>query len=117
MPQPDSTRHRPHLGNPAAPWPVDPASPQRGSRAGARPGSRPKEAPKQDTRTPDDRDGNEELEREKGGGGDTQARAREGHERDFAEDEDTEQWVASERFTVEDELDDTLPNVPRYQEH
>ena len=112
MPQPDSSRHRTRW-NEAAPWPVDPEAP-RSSRS-IRLASPPKEEPEKDGRTPDDRDGNQELEREqreqppRRRDREAQARALED-----LENEDTGQWVATERFTLDAELDDTLPNVPRY---
>jgi hypothetical protein len=66
MPQPDSTRNRSRAwSRPEGAWPVDPAAPERrGPRlAGLNPPPRPK-SPEKDGRTPDDKDGNEELERE-----------------------------------------------------
>lgn len=128
MPQPDSSRDRSldrRWNETDAAWPVDPAAPRRfaahlGGRAGQRPPEvRPKEKPEQDGRTPYDPDGNEELEREekekpashraapseRGAAADVRAR------RDL-ESEDTGEWVATQRFTLEDELEDTWPNVP-----
>jgi hypothetical protein len=94
------------------------------TRAAARTPTKPiKEDPQKDGRTPDDRDGNEELERE------TQedppsrrsatGRAALGARRpQDPETEDTAEWVATQPFTLEDELDDTWPNVPsRYLGH
>ena len=134
MPQPDSSRQQtprrhwpegPWHGSPGqggqwrepAPWPVDPEAPRAASRPLARPTPQPsKEEPGTDARTPDDRDGNEELARERGerparkrGERDAQARSLED-----VENEDTGRWVATERFTFDHELDDTLPQVPRY---
>jgi hypothetical protein len=109
MPQPDSSRHHSHWNN-AAPWPLDPAAPGRGSPPGVRQAPRPKPDAEQDGRTPDDRDGNEELAREQQSPSSRHARARSRGE----VDEDTGRWVATERFAADAELDDTLPNVPRY---
>jgi hypothetical protein len=128
MPQPDSSRHRPierGWNETDAPWPVDSAAPRpfaahlrpRSAHSKEKPPA--KEKPEQDGRTPDDRDGNEELERQEEekpasrrasterGEAPASARAR----WDF-ETEDTGEWVATERFTLDDELDDTWPNVP-----
>jgi hypothetical protein len=111
-----------------SPWPVDAAAPRpfaahRRARSGhdSRERPAPKEKPEQDGRTPDDRDGNEELERQEGeekpasrrtstDRGEAPASARTRWD-DF-ETEDTSEWVATERFTLEDELEDTWPNVP-----
>jgi hypothetical protein len=126
MPQPESSRNRPLDGRwneTEAPWPVDPAAPHRfGGRLGGHSGPRPKEKPEQDGRTPQDPDGNEELEREEED--ETPESHRSSTERDEAaasawvrhdfETEDTGEWVATERFTLEDELEDTLPNVPTH---
>lgn len=80
---------------------------------------RPKEKPEQDGRTPYDPDGNEEHEREQreekpashraatDGGEQSWRRTR----RDV-ETDDTGEWVATQPFTLEDELEDTWPNVP-----
>lgn len=108
---PDSSRN---LGqkaqwNESGPWPVDPAAP-RPSRVVARPEPRPRQDPEKDGRTPDDRDGNEELERQiqeqPPQRGEGKAEASSG-----AAPEDG-RWVASRRFTRDDELDDTWPNFP-----
>ena len=118
MPQPDSSRQRVQQRhwNDSATWPIDPASPRHASRLAGRSTPRSKEEPEKDARTPDDRDGNEELEREQREGEPPKRdRERETHQAraEDLESEDTGQWVATERFTL-DELDDTLPNVPRY---
>ena len=113
MPQPDSSRHRTHW-NGAAPWPVDPEAP-RPPRPPMRVATRPKEEPEKDGRTPDDRDGNEELAREQREQPPRRNRdAQQARPLEDLENEDTGQWVATERFTFDAELDDTLPNVPRY---
>ena len=109
MPQPDSTRQpssQRHWREPK-PWPMDPAAPRPGSRSLARPTPEPKkDGAGTDGRTPADPDGNAEQARERG-----KARARSPED---LENEDTGQWVATERFSIEHELDDTLPQVPRY---
>ena len=67
MPQPDSSRDQaPHgrWNEPSRPWPVDPAAPRRFGTRRDPAGERPKQEPEKDGRTPDDKDGNEELERE-----------------------------------------------------
>jgi hypothetical protein len=121
MPQPDSSRNRAHdvrWNEPSRSWPVDPAAPRRfASRLGVA-GERPKQEPEKDGRTPDDKDGNEELEREvkekppaRHSAPEREALASGRAWRDF-ETEDTGEWVATERFTLDDELDDTWPNVP-----
>jgi hypothetical protein len=117
MPQPDSSRYQAKRHDTdAAAWPVDPAAPRYGARLGSRRAQRPKEEPEKDGRTPDDRDGNEELEREQREHPPARNREREAqaHPHVELESEDTGQWVATERFTLDAELDDTLPNVPRY---
>lgn len=108
MPQPESSRQPPsqRQRREATPWPVDPAAPRPGSRSLARPTPEPKkDGAGTDGRTPTDPDGNAEQARERGK---AQARAEDG------DSEDTGQWVATERFSIEHELDDTLPQVPRY---
>jgi hypothetical protein len=128
MPHPDSSRGRAFervWNETDAPWPVDTAAPRpfaahlRGRSGPAQEKPAPKEKPEQDGRTPDDRDGNEELERQdeekpasrrtstERGEAPASAQAR----WDF-ESEDTGEWVATERFTLDDELEDTWPNVP-----
>ena len=81
---------------------------------------RSKQEPEKDARTPDDRDGNEELERERREGQhqrppapdrDAQARARAFEGWEDEDEEDTVRSVASECLTREDELDDTWPNL------
>lgn len=129
MPQPDSSRNRAQdiRWNGVArnegdhPWPVDPAAPARRASARRNPPSRRTPDPLKDGRTPDDKDGNEELEREQDKPSsqrptsDRQAGMQRTHS-DF-ETEETGEWVATERFTLEDELEDTWPNVPaRYLE-
>jgi hypothetical protein len=126
MPQPDSSRHPAPQArwNPAeGRWPVDPELPRRREARGSeRTPSPPKEDPQKDGRTPDDRDGNEELEREVK---EEPPRRRSASGRDVLgarqsrdpETEDTAEWVATQPFTLEDELDDTWPNLPaRYFE-
>jgi hypothetical protein len=126
MPQPDSSRNplRQARWNPAeGHWPVDPEAPRhREARGAVRTPPRPKEDPQKDGRTPDDRDGNEELEREvkedpsrrRSPSGRVALGARQTRD---PETEDTAEWVATQPFTIEDELDDTWPNVPaRYFE-
>jgi hypothetical protein len=122
MPQPESSRDWGRVPNETdAPWPADPAPPRWfAARMGIRPGQPPKEKPEQDGRTPRDPDGNEELEREEED--EAPASHRSSTERGEAaasarvrcdfETEDTSEWVATERFTLEDELEDTWPNVP-----
>ena len=108
MPQPDSSRRRDHPfpAREAAPWPIDPAAPQE---------------PEKDARTPDDRDGNEELEREQKERPRPPARRRDRNAQaparavgswESEDEEDTVRVVASEGLTPEDELDDTWPNLP-----
>jgi hypothetical protein len=126
MPQPDSSRERAadsRWTNPDVSWPVDPAAQRRfGGRLGGHPGQRSREKPEQDGRTPHDPDGNEELKREleekppSPPSSERPSRHREASTasnawRDF-ETEDTSEWVATERFTLDDELEDTWPNVP-----
>jgi hypothetical protein len=136
MPQPDSSRDFSldrRWNETDAAWPVDPAAPRFGARRGGVAGpksqdvrtqevrpqkGRPKETPDQDGRTPYDPDGNEELEREQeekpasrrtsSDGGDPASLSA----RHDIETEDTGEWVATQRFTLEDELEDTWPNVP-----
>lgn len=136
MPQPDSPQDLSldrRWNESDAAWPVEPATPRFGARLGGVTGprfqegqseevrpqkGRPKETPDQDGRTPYDPDGNEELEREQeekpashrtfsDRGGLASLRAR--HD---VESEDTGEWVATQRFTLDDELEDTWPNVP-----
>ena len=135
MPQPDSSRNwapdvrysEVRYNDAERPWPVDPAAPPRfGSRRAGQPVPQPKD-PQKDGRTPDDKDGNEELEREieedppsHRTSGDRSSIDRQSAlnaaRREF-EHEDTGEWVATERFTLEDELEDTWPTVPaRYLE-
>lgn len=119
MPQPDSSRDRAQdlRWNESERWPVAPATPHRfGARRGP-PVQPPKQQPEKDGRTPDDKDGNEELEREleeqpssRRARSDRQASLNTAR-REF-EYEDTGEWAATERFTLEDELEDTWPNVP-----
>ena len=130
MPQPDSSRDFSldrRWSETDAAWPVDPAAPRFGARRfggavrtqeGRPQKGRPKEKPEQDGRMPYDPDGNEEFERQQDekpashrtssdGGDPASVRAR--HD---VEAEDTGEWVATQRFTLEDELEDTWPNVP-----
>ncbi len=120
MPQPESSRDRARDGrwNEPSPWPVDPAGPRRfGARFGHT-AERPKQDPEKDGRTPNDKDGNEELERELKENPPKRQSAPErealasGRAWRELENEDTGEWVATERFTLDDELDDTWPNVP-----
>jgi hypothetical protein len=129
MPQPDSSRDFSldrRWSEADAAWPVDPAAPRYGARLGGARAQevrsekgRPKEKPDQDGRTPYDPDGNEEFEREKDDkpashristDRGTPALVRARHD---IETEDTGEWVATQPFTLEDELEDTWPNVPR----
>jgi hypothetical protein len=122
MPQPESSRNRALEGawyEPSRPWPVDPAAPRRfGARLGHTAAERPKPEPEKDGRTPDDKDGNEELEREVKEKPPTRQTSSAGEALPAArawrdmETEDSGEWVATERFTLEDELEDTWPNVP-----
>jgi hypothetical protein len=119
MPQPDSSRNwaqDTRYNDSERTWPVDPAAPRRFGVRRSAPAPRPKE-PEKDGRTPDDKDGNEELEREieekpssRRSATDRQSGLNVAR-REF-EHEDTGEWVATERFTLEDELEDTWPNVP-----
>jgi hypothetical protein len=76
----------------------------------------PKE-PLQDGRSADDKDANEQLEREQAAPSsqrtlnDRQQPPMNRARREL-ENEDTGEWVATERFTLDDELEDTWPNVP-----
>lgn len=126
MPQPDSSRNRAQdvRWNESEPaWPVDPAAPHRAGPRRIPSAMRPKD-PQKDGRTPDDKDGNEELERqvEEGPPPSSRRKATEhqsamNRARRELESEDTGEWVATERFTLDDELEDTWPNVPtRYLE-
>jgi hypothetical protein len=105
---------------------VDPAAPDWvPARSGGHPVRRrqeQREKPEQDGRVPHDPDGNEELEREVEDEEEPASR-RTPTERSDAyganrpsrwefENEDTGEWVATERFTLDDEIDDTWPNVP-----
>ena len=125
MPQPDSSRNPTPQArwNPAeGRWPIDPELPRRGETRGAartppKPQGKPQGDPEKDGRSPDDRDGNEELEREvkeepqrrRTSPAQGKLEARRTH---HADTEDTSEWVATQPFTLEDELDDTWPNVP-----
>lgn len=119
MPQPDSSRDPSSQArwNPAdGRWPVDPELPRRrDARGAARPPQKPVPDPGKDGRTPDDRDGNEELEREVKEEPPSR-RSASGHAmlgaRRSRDAEDTSEWVATQRFTMDDELEDTWPNVP-----
>jgi hypothetical protein len=118
MPQPDSSRTTDDIRwNENGAWPTDPAAPRRfGARMAARPG-RSKDDPEKDGRTPQDPDGNEELEREQqeqppsrrtSTERDARASARSHYD---TENADTGKWIA-QPFTLDDELDDTWPTVP-----
>jgi hypothetical protein len=120
MPQPDSSRNRPSQVRwkpQDGTWPIDPELPRQRETRGAARKPQPKEEPSKDGRTPDDRDGNEELEREvaeepssrRAPGSKAMTGARRGGD---AEAEEHSEWVATQPFTQEDELDDTWPNVP-----
>ena len=121
MPQPDSSRNRAQdvrYNDSERPWPVDPAAPRRAGPRRVPAATRPKD-PQKDGRTPDDKDGNEELEREVEEGPapssrqtTTDPRSAMSKARRELESEETGEWVATERFTLEDELEDTWPNVP-----
>jgi hypothetical protein len=119
MPQPDSSRStNDYRWNDAkGAWPIDPAAPQRfGARMAGRP-ERSKEDPEKDARTPQDPDGNEELERTQKEAPPSRRTATErdaqgtSHSRAELEGADTGRWVA-QPFTLDDELDDTWPTVP-----
>jgi hypothetical protein len=115
MPQPDSSRNRP--------WPVDPAAPPPRPPARRAPASGRSPEPLKDGRTPDDKDGNEELERKQDAPPSsrramTDRQAAANRARGELESEETGEWAATERFTLEDELEDTWPNVPtRHLDH
>ncbi|HTV20249.1 MAG TPA: hypothetical protein VMG12_16305 [Polyangiaceae bacterium] len=126
MPQPDSSRNRAQdirWSESDRTWPVDPAAPHRPGPRRVPSGTRPKE-PQKDGRTPDDKDGNEELEREveeepapSSRRTATERQSAVNRARRELESEDTGEWVATERFTLDDELEDTWPCVPtRYLE-
>jgi hypothetical protein len=110
MPQPDSSRNRP--------WPVDPAAPPPRAAARRAPASRRSPDPLKDGRTPDDKDGNEELEREQEAPSSRRAttdrQAAANSARRELDNEATGEWAGTERFTHEDELEDTWPNVPTH---
>ncbi len=135
MPQPDPSRHRSPPARSLAErwaadagWPLDAAAaereiPGRSSQSGER-----RKPPAEDARTPDDKDGNEQLKRQKEGkveknvpNSDVPSRnataapaSGQVHSaRCDMETEDTGEWVASRAFTLEDELEDTWPNLPR----
>jgi hypothetical protein len=117
MPQPDSSRNRP--------WPVDPAAPPPRAAARRAPASRRSPEPVEpvkDGRTPDDKDGNEELERDQEAPSSRRAtsdrQSAANRARQELESEEQGEWAATERFTLEDELEDTWPNVPvRHLDH
>jgi hypothetical protein len=122
MPQPDSSR-KPLLHeqwSEADPWPAVPASPRRRVAPPAR-SVAPTEAPAKDGRSAADPDGNQEQERE----------AREGAQssrtpstrtpstrtpstrtpNSASPREDKDEEAASRRFSADDELEDTWPNI------
>lgn len=126
MPQPDPSLNCARDGRwneQSRTWSTDAAATAWFAARGGQSGERPKE-PEKDGRTPDDKDGNEELERELKEKPPTRKASSEASTsaatstsasgrvwRDI-ESEDTGEWVATERFTLEDELEDTWPNVP-----
>lgn len=125
MPHPDSSRMRAvheQWSEPNAGWPVDPAAPRHLAPRPRRSSRRREHI--EDCRHAADIDGNEEQERQKreaaapssrmpaliGGMPDTLARGRNDEEAD-----DDDRWVASRPFTLDDELEDTWPNLPPRQ--
>jgi len=118
MPQPDSSRNPtpqtrwiPAEGR----WPIDPELPRRGeTRGAARTPPQPKSDPEKDGRTPDDRDGNEELEREVKEQPQRRTSGQEVRRTSGTHADDPSEWVATQPFTLDDELDDTWPNVPAH---
>lgn len=108
-------------------WPVDVAAPERLSpirngESGEKRKAPNQKAPSEDARTPDDKDGNEQLRRQKQGevekhlpNSDVPSQEAAGNVRAARRDmetEDTGEWVASQPFSLEDELEDTWPNLP-----
>lgn len=69
-----------------------------------------------DGRTPDDKDGNEELERDQEAPSSRRAmsdrQAAANSARRELESEEKGEWAGTERFTRDDELEDTWPNMP-----
>jgi hypothetical protein len=115
MPQPDSSRSthdRYHESN--GTWPLDPAATRRfASHMAGRP-ARPKEEPEKDGRTPQDPDGNEELERQEREAPSSRRTSTERgalSSRSRSDESDTGSWTP-QPFTLDDELEDTWPNVP-----
>ena len=123
MPQPDSSRSRAlheQWSEPSSGWPVDPAAPRRLSPRSRRPSRRRDHV--EDCRHAADLDGNEALERQKIEAAAPSSRmpsrladmsdtfAMDEAERMDAESDD--RWVASRPFTLDDELEDTWPNLP-----
>jgi hypothetical protein len=122
MPQPDSSRNRAHdipWNGADRPWPVDPAAPPRRASPRQAPPSRRHPEPMKDGRTPDDKDGNEELERDQQAPSSRRAmsdrQAAANSARRELESEETGEWAGTERFTRDDELEDTWPNLPARQ--
>jgi hypothetical protein len=113
MPQPDSSR-KPLLHeqwSEAEPWPALPPSPPRRVPPRARPAA-PAEAPAEDGRSPADPDGNQEQERElREAAGAPSRRADDNGGAPGAEG-DADNQAASRRFSADDELEDTWPNIP-----
>lgn len=111
-----------------ASWPPHASAPDRQSlpkRSGE--SAERRKPPAEDARTPDDKDGNEQLKRQKEGkvekklpNHDVPSRKATGapasgqfhSARGDMETEDTGEWVASRAFTLEDEVEDTWPNLP-----
>lgn len=121
MPQPDSSRSRAmhdQWSEPNASWPVDPAAP-----GGLSPGSRRPSRRRdyvEDCRHAADLDGNQALEQQKMDAAAPSSRmpsSLAGMSESFAMDEaqldpyGDDRWVASRPFTLDDELEDTWPNL------
>lgn len=94
---------------PGTGWPVDPAAPARASRRVRRPGCRREHVA--DCRHAADVDGNEEQERQRREADAPSSRVPVSYPRGVPEDGSGE-WVASRPFTLEEELEDTWPNLP-----
>lgn len=122
MPQPDSSRSRAmheQWSEPSASWPVDPAAPRRLS-PGSRRSSRRRDYV-EDCRHAADLDGNQALEQQKIDAAAPSSRmpsSLAGLPETFAMDEasqidpdDDDTWVAYRPFTLDDELEDTWPNL------
>lgn len=123
MPQPDSSRSRAmheQWTEPSAGWPIDPAAPRRVAPRSSRPSRRRDHV--EDCRHGADLDGNEALERQTLDAAAPSSRlpsSLAGMPEAFAigqgestDVDDDDSWVASRPFTLEDELEDTWPNLP-----